>query len=112
MKTKSFIFYALSLALVAVFALVPDVAMAQDTGAGLLDDIQNLFGSNLGTVIGLGISLFGLWMWLVQQSSWGLIILIFGAALTAFPGIFGSMQSAFKGAFSGVGAGEEVGNGN
>lgn len=101
MKTKSFIFFALSLALVAVFAMLPDVAMASSGGVGdtLLTDITDLFTGNLGTIIGLGISLFGLWMWLVQQSSWGLIILIAGAALTAFPGIYGSISKGFQNAF-------------
>lgn len=106
---------------VAVFCLLllPDFAHAQGFGGGgsavgssLLTDIQSLISGRLGTVIGLAISLFGLWMWLGQQSSWGLLIVIAGAALTAFPGLYGSLSGAFRSAFSSTGAGGSVGTGN
>lgn len=110
-----FLIFAL---LVAVSLVLPDVAHAQFGGSGgtnvgssLLTDIQGLIAGRLGTVIGLGISLFGLWMWLAQQSSWGLLIVIAGAALTAFPGLYGSLAGAFRSAFSGTGAGSSVGSG-
>lgn len=98
------------LSLVAIVALavsvLPDVAFAGTGGAGdttvgseLFGDIQTLIQGNLGVIAGLLISLFGLWMWLVQQSSWGLLIVIAGAALTAFPGIYGSLSEGFSAAF-------------
>ena len=99
--------------LVAVSLVLPDVAHAQsNVGNSLLTDIQGLISGRLGTVIGLGISLFGLWMWLAQQSSWGLLIVIAGAALTAFPGLYGSLAGAFKSAFTTTGAGSSVGSGS
>jgi len=84
---------------------------AGNVGSGLLSDVQQLISGRLGTVIGLGISLFGLWMWLAQQSSWGLLIVVAGAALTAFPGLYGSLAGSFRSAFSSTGAGGSVSSG-
>lgn len=100
-------FWMLSiLALVgAVAAFAPDVALAADAdnvGEGLFGSVQSMIQGNLGVLAGLLISLFGLWMWLVQQSSWGLIIVIAGAALTAFPGIYGSLSEGLQNAFDEV----------
>lgn len=95
---RKFVMFSLFLLAFAVVAAVPD-AMASNVGDQFLNDVTSLITGNLGTLLGLGISLFGLWMWLVQQSSWGLIILIAGAALTAFPGIYGSISSGFQDAF-------------
>lgn len=99
---RKFVMFGLALLAFAVLAAVPD-AMAQSSsnvGGSFLNDVTGIISGNLGTLLGLGISLFGLWMWLVQQSSWGLIILIAGAALTAFPGIYTSLSDGFQGAFS------------
>jgi hypothetical protein len=91
--------------------IAPDVANAQNLGRGggaggsLLTDVQNILVGQLGTVIGLGISLFGLWVWLAQQSSWGLLIVIAGAAITAFPGLYKGLTQGFKAAFGTVGTG-------
>ena len=96
--------------LVAVTAtMLPDLAFAQagssvsgggtSVGENLFNDVQELIRGNLGIVAGLGLSLFGLWMWLVQQATWGLLIVIGGAALTAFPGIYGAINTNIKNSF-------------
>ena len=100
--TKHNIKFYSTLGLVAIAAaMLPEAAFAQasSTGSELFNNIQDLIQGNLGVVIGLLLSLFGLWMWLVQQATWGLIIVIGGAALTAFPGIYGSINEGIKGAF-------------
>ena len=96
------------LSIVALFAavamLTPDAAYAgaESVGQNLFGDIQKLIQGNLGVLAGLLISLFGLWMWLVQQSSWGLIVVIAGAALTAFPGIYSGISKGISGAFQDI----------
>lgn len=80
-----------------ILTMLPDVAAAAGTGtqaAGgeLLVTVSNLVKGSLGTLIGLGIALFGLYMWLIQQASWGIMVMIGGVALTAFPGIFDWMS--------------------
>lgn len=87
-------------------ATLPEVASAgaaaggaTDVGSNLFQNVQDLIRGNLGVVIGLLLSLFGLWMWLVQQATWGLIIVIAGAALTAFPGIYGGISQGISQAF-------------
>ena len=104
--TKSIHLFAMFSLLAVVALVLPDMAFAStNAGSGLFSDIQSAITGNLGTVIGLGISLFGLWMWLMQQNSWGLAVLIFGAAITAFPGLYSGMATGFRNAFSESGAG-------
>lgn len=81
-------------------ALAASSGGAAGAGSAMSKDVADLITGNLGAVIGLGVSLFGLWLWLMQQNSWGLAILIFGAAITAFPGLFNSVQSGFISAFN------------
>lgn len=104
---KKFLTVAFALFAAAIFSLAPEVAHAT-AGQSLLTDVQNLLTGHLGTVIGLGISLFGLWVWLAQQSSWGLLIVIAGAAITAFPGLYKGMTQGFKSAFGTVGTGNSA----
>ncbi len=96
--------------LAVTFALLPDIAMAQVGGGGttsnvgnnLFNDVQSLIRGNIGVLVGLLISLFGLWMWLVQQSSFGLVIVIAGAAVTAFPGIYAGISQGINNAFTDI----------
>ena len=85
-------------------AMLPEVAFADGAGVGdsLFSDVQGLVQGNIGVIIGLLLSLFGLWMWLVQQATWGLLIVIGGAALTAFPGIYSALNQGVKNAFTDI----------
>lgn len=94
----------MSFALLAVvLTMAPESAMATSVNAGeeLQTSIFNMLTGSLGTLIGLGIALFGLYMWLIQQSSWGIMVMIGGVALTAFPGIFEWMRGGFADATDG-----------
>ena len=109
LKNKSFLL-AMFIAVAAVaMMLVPEVAMSADinttgttstAGEGLLADVFGVFQGSVGALVGLGISLLGLWMWLMQQNSWGIVLLIAGALLTVFPDIFASFTKSAQGAFS------------
>lgn len=104
LSKKHYVIGGLAVATVAIAALLPDLAMAQANGqsfstgcdaavqgsqaSGLLADVQGLITGPFGATIGLVISLFGAYQWLVNQSNWGLIILAGGALLTVFPNVY------------------------
>lgn len=80
-----------------VLTMLPEVALAQEeAGEELLETVVGLVSGSMGTLIGLGIALFGLYMWLIQQASWGIMVMIGGVALTAFPGIFDWMREGLN----------------
>lgn len=85
-------------------------AFAADTttgGAGgdILKDLLTAINGNLGTTAGLVVSLVGLYMWIWNQVSWGIVVALGGALLTAFPGIYKSMGKFGTAAFSNAGVG-------
>ena len=110
MKKFSIIFGLLAVAA----TLVSPEAVAQvtaattaggdDVGADLLETIMQQMSGNLGTAFGLGIAVFGLYMWIVQQATWGIVMIIGGVAFTAFPGLFGGIRESFEAATADVGA--------
>lgn len=89
--------------LAVILTMTPELALAQSEAAGeeLQTSIFNMLTGSIGTLVGLGIALFGLYIWLIQQSSWGIMVMIGGVALTAFPGIFEWMRSGFEEATDG-----------
>jgi len=95
----------------AAAALVaPELALAQDAasaGQNILDNFTAGATGNIGLLIGLGIAALGLWKWLMDQSSWGIILIIGGVLVTAFPGIFKSV-SDFAGQATGLNTNENV----
>jgi hypothetical protein len=107
LSKKHYVIGGLALVAVAAVALLPDLAMAQSGGAsgtsfvtgcsagvrggqasGLLSDVQGLITGPFGATVGLVISLFGAYQWLVNQSNWGLVILAGGALMTVFPNVY------------------------
>ncbi len=92
-----------------VLTMVPEFALAQtgsgsasEAGGEFVNNIMEMLQGSIGTLVGLGIALFGLYMWLIQQSSWGIMVMIGGVALTAFPGIFDWMRAGFEDATGGA----------
>jgi hypothetical protein len=92
-----------------IFALVAGVATVagadafatsgSEAGSGFLTDLTNALNGSMGTTAGLLVSLVGLYMWIWNQVSWGLIVAIGGALLTAFPGIYDNIGAFGKSAF-------------
>lgn len=90
----------LVLAILAVAAVAtPEMAFAAEAGEDLKKDILGLITGDIGFLVGLGISLFGLYMWLIQQASWGIILLVAGGLVTVFPNIFAGIQDGASTAF-------------
>lgn len=55
----------------------------------------DLIQSNYGLMLGLAIAAWGAWVFLINQKTWGVFMIILGVAVTAFPGLFvGMMQGA------------------
>lgn len=103
-STKNFSMMMFAGLVAVLFTVMPDMAHAAATGDNAVSDISALITGNIGTLIGLGIALLGLYTWLVQQSSWGIVMIIGGVAVTAFPGLFNSMQGGFAALFADTGA--------
>jgi hypothetical protein len=104
LSMKNYTLLAL-VALALLWVALPDLAMAQGTpgngfvtgcedtlqsnqASGLLSDVQGLITGPFGATVGLVISLFGAYQWLVNQSNWGLVILAGGALMTVFPNVY------------------------
>ena len=85
------------------FAAVPHGSgvgsSGSEAGSGFLTDFKAALTGSMGTTAGLLVSLVGLYMWIWNQVSWGLIVAIGGALLTAFPGIYDNIGSFGKSAF-------------
>lgn len=107
----------LSLAFIMVFAmaltLMPEMAFAQSVGSAGLQDAGGAFTAsfvqtiqgNIGLLIGLGIAFFGLWTWIMSQNSWGIVMIIGGIAVTAFPGLFDGVANTLRPVFSTIASG-------
>ncbi len=79
----------------ALVMMAPAAALAQTAagaGASTLEMVNDLFLGNTGMIVGLGLSAYGFWKWLIDQSSWGIMTIIGGVIITAFPGTFMSVQ--------------------
>ena len=100
------------LAVFSVVMLLPEMAFAQTITAGddTLRAITDAFQSNGGVIVGLLLAMLGLWQWIVSQNSWGLVMIIGGVIITAFPGLFQSMQDAMEDLFGQAGITERAGN--
>lgn len=101
------------LGLVAVLAVMAaEPALAQDAtnaGESITTELVDLVQGNIGTAIGLAIALFGLWTWIVKQTTWGIVMIIGGVILTAFPGIFDNLREGVASTFQDV---ESAGEGS
>lgn len=89
---KLFMFALFGFVAVAL-TMLPESALAvasdyTTSGSSLKADITGMLGGTVGTVIGLLLAIFGLYMWLVQQASWGIVLILGGVLITVFPSIF------------------------
>ena len=68
---------------------IPALSFAQGSvGQAETEILAGILSGNLGLVIGLVAAIFGLYIWLIEQRSWGIIMIILGATFTAFPAMF------------------------
>lgn len=90
------------LAAVALLALVfIDPALAQDakgSGGRARETLENVITGNIGLLLGLGITILGLWTWIIgQKTGAGIIMIIGGVLLTLAPGLFNGARNMLGG---------------
>ena len=92
--------------------MLPELASAQvAAGSGGGDSVKavaDAIESNYGLLVGLGVAALGMWMWLMDQNNWGVVMMVGGVAITAFPGLFGGLYDGVSGFFEGAGAGNRA----
>ncbi len=94
MQKKSNLYGLLALSAVAI-TLMPEAHAASTGGvAANMDqvycDVRNLTTGNVGSIIGFGFAFLGLLTLLLKGSNYGIILIIIGIAVTAFPGLLNS----------------------
>lgn len=95
------------MALAALVLMSPDVFAAGTDAATAGDNfkqtLEKLSTGNLGLFIGLGVTILGLWTWIVgQKTGPGLIMVIGGVLLTVAPGVFNGARDIVDNAVSGI----------
>ncbi len=91
MNQRTLLFSVAAVALMAVMVANPAFAQgnASQAGAAASQTLVGILTGNIGLLIGLGITVMGLWTWIIgQKTAAGLTMVIGGVLLTMAPGIF------------------------
>ena len=93
-------FFMFGLMVLSMAVLSTAAFAVEEVGGSTLEFLdQGLIRGNWGTIIGLLIALFGLYMWLVKQETWGIMVIVGGVMVTFFPGIFDTLDSGLRTVF-------------
>ena len=87
---------------ICLFLLLPVVGVA-DTGSAEYQVLRGLLEGNLAVVFSVVAALFGLYQWLIQQQTWGLIVLLIAVVFTALPSIFDGLCGGMQGFLAATG---------
>jgi type IV secretory pathway VirB2 component (pilin) len=87
MKKVTWKQWAPVLAVLAVAIVLPSLGMAQP-GQNVLEDFMASLQGGYGTAAGLGVALFGLYMWIIKQATWGIMVIVGGVILTSSPSFY------------------------
>lgn len=87
--------------------LLPVCGFAQAAGQAEADILQGLISGNVGLLMGLIIGAIGAWTFFIKGQAWGIIMLLGGVILTAFPSLFNSSYKAADPFLQGVAPGLE-----
>lgn len=101
-------FFAMAAAfLMLVVFSNPALAQAADAGDNMLAALEQSLTGHIGFFIGLGITVLGLWTWIIKQETGaGITMIIGGVLITLVPGIFNGVHDVMEGVvdtFSGDG---------
>lgn len=99
MDKRNFTFGLAAVALMALMAAQPALAQnAGSAGATALSTLTDAVTGNLGLLLGLGITILGLWTWIIgQKTGAGIVMIIGGVLLTLAPGLFNGARKMVGG---------------
>lgn len=110
-NTREIFFMAAAVALLAASAIDPSFAQnsAGSAGANALQSLQDAVVGNIGFFIGLGVTLLGLWTWIIKQETGaGIVMIIGGVLITMTPSIFNGAQDFIGGVVNGFSGGNNT----
>ena len=85
----------------------------QDVGSKELSAIVGLFGSPLGLAVGLAVTAWGVFQFIVSQNvKRGIILIILGVVITGFPTLFNGIRHNFYSVPQDISGGQASGNAN
>ncbi len=93
MNQRTLLFSAAAVAVMALAVANPAFAQsggeAATAGAAAVDTLVGAITGNIGLLIGLAITVAGLWVWIIgQKTGAGLTMVIGGVLITMAPGLF------------------------
>ena len=99
MNQRTLIFGMAAVALMALVVVDPVVAQQAGTaGATAKSTLENAITGNLGLILGLGVTIAGLWTWIIgQKTAAGLTMIVGGVLLTLAPGMFNGARKMLGG---------------
>ena len=108
MQKRNILFGLAAVAFLTVMAIDPTFAQnggsvggsgtAGAAGNTALNTLEATVTGNLGLVLGLGITILGLWTWIVgQKTGAGITMIIGGVLLTLAPGLFNGVRGMIYG---------------
>ncbi len=109
LMTMAFFIALVGLVFMAPEAAAADASSAKGVGGDLTSSLVNVVQGNLGLFAGIALALFGLYTWLVAQNTGtGIIMIIGGVIVTAFPGIFAGLAEGAQKLAGAAGADDDV----
>lgn len=92
-----------------IFVLSAGTVMAQATtaqsGVQEAQFFASIFHSQYGWLIGMGLGLYGLYLWLMSRALWGAILIVLGVAFTQMPELYSGMRVTFAPVAAAIGSG-------
>ncbi len=108
MNQRTLLFSVAAMAFMALVVANPAFAQGTgdvgDAGAAASQTLVSVITGNIGLLIGLGITVLGLWTWIIgQKTAAGLTMVVGGVLLTMAPGIFKGARDMAVGVVEGFG---------
>ena len=81
--------------LVAALVMGAATAFAQTAGESELKLVTLIFTGNFGLVLGLGVTVLGIWMIIQGKGGGGIFTIILGVLITMLPGVYKGFRGIF-----------------